>query len=84
MNGKVFEMGLKPLLDFLDVSSKTVDDAFPDYDEIVGSVLDKYVTMVTRKTRTKATCPWINDDIRRPRRERRACERHWRKTKLHI
>ena len=55
-----------------------------DYDSIVSSVLDNYAPTITRRRPAKVTCPWINEDIRTLRRERRACERRWRKSKLHV
>uniref|UniRef100_A0A3B3C1C6 Reverse transcriptase domain-containing protein n=1 Tax=Oryzias melastigma TaxID=30732 RepID=A0A3B3C1C6_ORYME len=46
--------------------------------------IDAVAPLKTKIVKTKATAPWINEDIRAMKREARRAERKWRKSKLTV
>ena len=79
-----FQETLQHRLKSLDIQSKSPDEVARDYNNILREALDDHAPTVIRKRRSNTRYPWINDDIRQLRRERRALERRWRKSKLHV
>ncbi len=47
-------------------------------------VLERHAPLVTRTVRDRPSAPWLTDEVREARRERRRAERCWRKTGLTV
>ena len=60
-------------------SSCDIDELSVNYFENLRRLLDTHAPEVTRSVRDRPSAPWISDEIRDSRRQRRRAERCWRK-----
>ena len=59
-----------------------IDSFTTQYSSELTDLLDKYAPVVTRTITLHPKAPWYNTCLREMKREKRSCERKWRKTKL--
>ena len=68
-----------------DLCSNTPDDLNDlvyCYNTTLASALDRHAPLVTRSIPVRPLVPWLNNDIKEARKERRKAERRWRRTGL--
>ena len=61
-----------------------VDDMILQYNVALSELLDLHAPMKCRLVALRPAQPWMNDEICTLKRDRRAAERHWRKTGLTV
>ena len=54
------------------------------YNTVLGNILDDHAPEKTRKIIVRPRAPWYNDDLKDAKRQKRKCERIWKKTNLEI
>ena len=54
------------------------------YNDVLQQALDRYAPSVTRFVRDRPSAPWLSEEIREARRNRRQAERRWRESRLTI
>ena len=63
------------------INYNDINKLVDDYTTACCEVLDTHAPAVTRTCKPKCQPGWYTDSVIKARRERRKCERHWRKTK---
>ena len=48
------------------------------FDNILGSLLDRHAPVKHKNTTNRSCVPWMNDEIKLAKRQRRKAERKWR------
>ena len=61
-------------------SDQALEDPVDVYNDGLRHVLDRHAPSVTRRVRDSPSAPWMSEEIRAARRQRRA-ERRWKKTR---
>ena len=61
-----------------------VDDAVRLYNNVLQELLDKHAPLKTQTIAQRPQQPWMNEDIREAKKERRRWEKLWRKTRLTV
>jgi len=64
--------------------SQPVNDLILLYNNLIKATLDKHAPEKTRTITLRPTIPWINDDLKAAKQERRKAERRWRHSRLTI
>ena len=54
------------------------------YDSNLKEILDKHAPIISKVLRIKTVSPWFNNEVRKLKREKRAAEAKWKKTKLDV
>ena len=66
-----------------------MDSDYPDelaalFDNTLRSLLDRHAPVKHKNTTSRPCVPWMNDEIKLAKRQRRKAERNWRASKAHI
>ena len=61
-----------------------VSDLSLKYHDVMSYLIDKHAPIQKRSMIIRKAAPWMNDEIKMARCERRRAERHWRYTKLSV
>ena len=54
------------------------------FDNILGFLLNRHAPVKHKNTTNRSCVPWMNDEIKLAKRQRRKAERKWRASKAHI
>jgi hypothetical protein len=65
-------------------SSSTTEDAVHIYNRELSALLDKHAPVITKTVFIHPDTPWYNEQIDEAKKERRAAEQTWRKSKLTV
>ncbi|XP_031555366.1 uncharacterized protein LOC116292226 [Actinia tenebrosa] len=85
---KLKSIDLEALKDYLRASKLIVqtpsqlNDLVSSYNKTLSSLLDKHAPLLIRSVVIRHRVPWLTDEIRAIKRQRRRAERKWRRTKL--
>ena len=63
---------------------ENVDTAVDTYNTILSEAIDKHAPKKSKSVMFHTNAPYYNDEIKAAKRERRAAEKEWRKTKLEV
>ena len=61
---------------------EALEDLAKCYNGTLKVVLDKHAPLITRSIKERPRVPWLNEEIKMAKRERRKAEKRWRRTKL--
>ena len=60
---------------------ESADEIVFNYNRHLRAVLDRHAPLLTMQVKTRASAPWMTEDIQERRKQRRKAERLWRRTK---
>ena len=61
---------------------RELDDLVSRYNSVCSDLLDKHAPIIKKTITVRPRVPWFSDTIKAAKRERRKCERIWRRTGL--
>ena len=62
-------------------SPDTLNDLVKCYNSTLSAALDRHALLVTKFITARPLVPWLSEDIKESRRERRRAERKWRRSR---